>query len=151
MSLAKYYIKQFEKADSGLEGAATESLRDNMDFILFLIKDKQLDIGIKSDGSDSPNYSRWTQFFAKSNPPRTGISSKTPDKKFNYEWSGSWKDSLYVKIANDGFDILARDSKTAVLEQMSGGKITQLTEENNKIINDEIVKPALWEHFLSFI
>lgn len=149
MTLARHYIKQLNKADSEMEKVAQDAIKDDMEFILFLIKEKQLHLGIKSDGSDAPNYSKWTQFFAKSNPPRTGVSSKTPDNKFNYDWSGSWMESLYIKIESDGFDILSRDGKTAILEQMSGGKITKLTEENNQIINEEIIKPALYEHLFN--
>lgn len=149
MSLAKYYIKKIQQVDSELEEVGMKSIEENMDFIMYLLKEKQLGEGIKSDGSDAPNYSYWTQFYAKGNPPRTGVSSKEPSEKFNFEWSGEWIDSLYMKFANDGFDILARDSKTSILERMSGGKITALTEEHNRIINDDIVKPALWEHFVN--
>jgi len=116
--------------------------------VLYLLKEKQLAESIRSDGKPAPYYAPNTIEYAQFNPPRTGVSSKSSDNRYNFEWSGQWIDSLYVKLEKDGFNILARDDKTAYLEKISRGKITALTKENNDKINNEIVLPALFDRFI---
>lgn len=146
MTLVRQNIDSLKRAEDKLEEIAKDSIRDNMDYIMFLLKDDQIANSIKSDGSLMPYYAPNTIEYAKHKIPRTGVSSKSSNERYNLEWEGTWIDSLYLKIENDGFDILARDAKTAMLESLVGGKITALTKENNDQINDEIIKPALYKH-----
>jgi hypothetical protein len=149
MSLIKQNIRSLRSAERQLERVAKRAIVENLDYILFLLKEKQLGEGIRSDGKGAPFYAPSTIDYAQFNPPRTGESSKSSSDRFNYEWSGTWIDSLYIKLEKDGFDILARDNKTALLEKLSRGKITALTEKNNKLINEEIVKPKLFEYMIN--
>lgn len=148
MSLVKKNIASLNKASQQLERVARRAVVENMDYIMFLLKEKQLGQSIRSDGKLAPYYAPNTTEYAKFNPPRTGISSKSKNNRYNFEWSGSWIDSLYMKLEKDGFSILARDNKTELLEKMSRGKITALTDKNNTLINDEVIKPKLFEHMI---
>ncbi len=146
MSLIQQFISHLKRAESDLVKVAQKAIEKNMDFIMFLLKEKQLGQGIMSDGGSAPTYNPITEDFARMQPPRTGVSSKSSSNIFNYEWTGEWIDSLYVVLDNEGFTVMARDWKTKVLEDKSGGKITALTEENNEIVNKEVVLPALAEY-----
>ena len=146
MSLIQQLISELKSTERDLVKVAQKSIEDNLDFIMFLLKEKQLGEGIMSDGGSAPRYNPLTAEYAKLNPPRTGASSKSSSNTFNYEWTGKWIDSLYAVLDNEGFTILSGDWKTEILENRSGGKITALTEENNDIVNKEIVVPALAEH-----
>ncbi len=148
MSLIKQNIASLQRAEQQLEKVAQAALVENMDYIMFILKDDQLANSVKSDGTLAPYYAPNTIDYAKFSVPRTGVSSKSSDNRFNFEWSGNWIDSLYMKVENDGFDILSRDGKTAILEKMSGGKITALTKKNNDLVNEEIIKPKLFEYFI---
>lgn len=148
MSLVRKNIIALQKAEKRLEKIAQNAVRDNMEAILTILKEEQLHEGIMSSGKSAPYYNPSTIDFARANPPRTGVNSKSSSNRWNYDWSGSWIESMYIKMEKDGFSILSRDGKTAMLEKMSGGKLTALTKENNDLINDEIIKPALFEFML---
>lgn len=146
MSLVKEQIKALKNAKKELSKVAEKAIRDNVDVILFFLKEKQLLEGVMSDGSSAPLYKRLTEAYA-ANPPLPR-EPKNAGQPWNFTWTGVWIDSLYVKSGNDdGFDILARDGKTRMLEEMAGGRITKLTEKHNNIINDEVILPALFKHF----
>lgn len=146
--MLKDIINRLNSYESSLEELAKKALSENLDFIMYLIKEKQLGEGIMSDGGSAPSYKAVTESWAAlvGNKPR---KPKVAGQPWNYEWSGEWIDSLYVKLENDGFDILARDPKTQMLESMSGGRITKLTEEHNEMINNEVIIPYLYKEFES--
>lgn len=151
--MLKDVINRLNSYESSLEELAKKALSENVEYILYLIKEKQLGEGIMSDGGSAPSYSVATDMIANNaismaigGRPR---KDKVAGQPWNYEWSGNWIDSLYVKIENEGFDILARDSKTQMLESMSGGRITKLTEEHNEMINNEVIIPYLYKEFES--
>lgn len=146
MSLIQQYISHIKNAEKDLVRVAQKSIEDNLDFIMFLLKENQLGQGIMSDGGLAPTYNPITQDYARMAPPRSGLSSKSSSSHFNFEWTGEWIDSIYAVLDNEGFTFLARDWKTDILENKAGGKITALTEENNMVVNKEVVIPALAEH-----
>ena len=145
MGLIKQNIQSLKKAETQLELVAQSAVRDNMDFIMFLLKENQLGNGVLSDGSLAPTYDPSTIGFAEFDTPRTGVSSKSSSNRYNFEWSGQWLDSMYIKIEKEGFDVLSRDYKTAMLEKMVKGKLTALTPKNNEKVNDEIIMPKLFD------
>ena len=145
MGLINQNIESLKKAEGNLEKVAQSAVRDNMDFIMFLLKENQLGNGVLSDGSLAPTYDPSTIGFAEFDTPRTGVSSKSSSNRYNFEWSGQWLDSMYIKIEKEGFDVLSRDYKTAMLEKMVKGKLTALTPKNNEKVNDEIIMPKLFD------
>lgn len=145
MSLIKENIKSLLRVEKDLPRIAKKAVVENMDFIMFLLKEDQLGNSIRSDGKPAPYYAPTTIEYARFDPPRTGVSSKSDSDRYNFEWSGKWMDGMYIKVDDDGFDILSRDGKTAILEKMARGKLTKLTEKNNKKVNDEVIEPELYE------
>lgn len=147
MSLIKENIKSILSVEKELPLIANKAVTRNAEKILNILKDEQLRKSIMSDGGLAPYYKKSTLNFALTDNPITGASSKTDADRFNYEWTGEWMKDMYVRTESndDGFNILSADGKTQVLEQMSGGKLTALTKENNEKVNDEIIKPALYE------
>ena len=150
MSLIRENIKSLQQVDKELEDIAKKAVMKNTELILNLLKNKQLRKSIKSDGSLAPYYKTSTLNFALADNPITGASSKTDADRFNYQWTGEWMSQFYIRMESndDGFNILSADGKTAVLEQMSGGKIMALTKENNDFINETIITPLLFEHLI---
>ena len=142
----KDYIDSKER---NLEKVAQKALAKNIDFIIWLIQDNQLSKGIMSSGASAPPYKKATEDFAKDPTLPVPRKPKVAGEPWNYEWSGQWYDAMKVNIKRDGFDITSIAWKTRMLEQMSGGKLLKLTKENNKIINDEVILPALYEDFLN--
>ena len=152
MSLIRENIKSLQQADKELEDIAKKAIVENMDFILFLLKEKQIKQSIKSDGSTiGKSYSEATEsHWRYVDPPRSReqFDYKVTENTYDLDWSGSWLNQMYIKVEKDGFDILSRDRKQSFIEQVAGGKVNALTEENNEKVNDEIIKPALFEHFI---
>ncbi len=144
MSVITPYIENLERIKSDLEKVASEAVGENSDFILFLIKDRQLGLGMNTSGNVF-NYSPNTEgFIDPSNPPRT---SKSPNSSFTFEWTGAWLDGFFVKSEAEGFSILSRDGKTAFLESKYG-RLVKLTEEHNRQVNEIVIKPALGNFIL---
>ncbi len=145
MSVVTPYIENLERIKSNLEKVASEAVGDNSDFILFLIKDRQLGLGMNTSGSVF-SYKPTTQgFIDPDNPPRT---NKSPGSPFTFEWTGAWFDGFFVKSEAQGYSILSRDDKTALLESKYG-RLIKLTEEHNKQVNEQVIKPALGKFILS--
>lgn len=150
MSLIKNHIDSLRIADDQLELIARKAVIDNSEVILSLLKDGQLRKSIMSSGKLAPFYSKNTFSFALADEPITGASSKTDVDRYNFEWSGEWLKDMYIAIESnsDGFDILSSAQKTSILEEMTGSKLTALTEKNNNKVNEEIILPKLFDHFI---
>lgn len=144
MSIITPYIKNLEKIKSDLEQVALEAVGENSDFILFLIKDRQLGLGMNTSGNVWKYNPNTEGFIDSSNPPRTG---KSPGSPFTFEWTGAWLDGFFVKSEGQGYSILSRDGKTAFLESKYG-RLVKLTEEHNKQVNEIVIKPALGNFIL---
>ncbi len=145
MSVVTPYIENLESIKSDLEQVATKAVGENSDFILFLIKDRQLSLGMNTSGNVW-NYKPSTEgFIDPDNPPRT---NKSPGSPFTFEWIGAWLDGFFVKSETQGYSILSRDRKTALLESKYG-RLIKLTEEHNKQVNEQVIKPALGNFILS--
>ena len=135
---------------AGLEDEAAKIIQDNAELILELLKKGQLDKGLTSDGRIAGYYSPVTDAIASSaitlavGRPR---QDKVAGQPYNFDWTGKWRDSMFVKTlrSEKGFDILSSDTKTAMLEDFVGARLTKLTEEHNDFINEHILLPQLLE------
>ena len=140
------YISKLNSIEQNLEKVAVGIVRDNVDFILYLLKVKQLGENIKSDGSWIGFYKRSTEDYALDphNKPRT---SKVAGQPYSMEWTGQFMDNMVVKSAQDSFSVFSRDGKSALLEK-EYGQLLKLTKEHNDTINNEVIKPQLYKYVL---
>ncbi len=143
MGIIKNYIRNLENASDKLEVIAMKAIKDNKDFILSTLKHDQLGEGMDSFGRIVGEYAAKTEeVFAKQYPkPRT---PKIYGRPYNFEWTGKFFDHMKLKASKEGYDI---DSPMkAYLENIYDTKLTALTEENEKFVNEKIVTPALYEY-----
>lgn len=147
-------IARFQKIIRDLDKEAAKIIEENADRILRLLKEGQLDKGLTSKGTIAGLYSPVTDAIASSPAALAGIGKPRQDKiagqPYNFDWTGKWRDSMFIKtlIRDQGFDILSRDTKTKMLEQFVGERLTKLTEEHNEIVNEEILLPELFKRSL---
>lgn len=148
MSVINPYIESTLELMDKIPDIAKDSLIANLDVIEYLIKEEQLAKGLRSDGKIAGTYAPNTPNFAEQDRQASGGRFPREDKvrgfPYNFDWTGSFKDGIYVKVNDDdGFDILTRDGKLAILEQMAKGRLLKLTEEHNTLINEKIIMPAI--------
>jgi len=146
MTVVLPYINKLNSISSELEQVAVNIVKENIDFILFLLKEKQLKENIKSDGGWIGFYKKSTEEYAKDpfNRPR---EPKVAGQGFNMEWSGQFLDNMVVQSKKDSFSIFSRDGKQKILEKKYG-VLTKLTEQHNTIFNEEVMKPKLYQYVL---
>jgi len=149
MSVTEPYINKLNKLENDLEKIARKVVKDNIDFILFLLQEKQLHLGKNSNNQIVGRYKAMTVQWSKDpqNPPR---QPKVRNAPFNFDWSGNWLESMSVKMERDGFSIFSRDGKDAMLEAEygKGEKLKKLTEKHNKELNEEVILPKLIDYIL---
>jgi len=154
MGILKPYIDKLEATANELDNVAIQAVRDNEAFILRLLKDEQLGKGMDSLGKDilhpkgsaDGTYMPKTEnYWAKKRPfPRT---PKITGRKFDMEWTGTFKDSMEFKYDKEGFDILS--STKIAMEAVYGTKLTALNTKNLKTVGEKIITPALYSHIFS--
>ncbi len=154
MSLVTPYIENLKRIERDLDTVAKEIIKDNVNTILLIVKKRQLGLGLDSHGHDivhpeanTTHYSVVTQeYWAKQNPkPRR---SKRAGSKFNMEWTGETMDKMYLAFTtDDAYEISSASGKAKYLESIYG-EIFNLTEKHNKLINETIIKPQLYEYIL---
>ena len=150
MSVTDPYIKKLHKLENNLERIARKVVKDNIDFILFLLQEKQLTLGKNSNNQIVGRYKAMTVQWSK-DPQNRPRRAKVRNAPFNFDWSGDWLESMSVKMERDGFSIFSRDGKDAMLEATygKGGKLKKLTEKHNTELNEEVILPKLIDHILN--
>ena len=145
MGITQDYISNLSKIKTSLDRVARKIVIDNTDFIIFLLKEKQLHLGMKSSGAVAGRYAPSTpDYIGDNNKPR---EAKIPGTPYNFDWSGGFVENLFIKTEKEGFEILSRDAVQKILEK-NYGKLTALTEKHNKIINEEIILPNLYKYII---
>ncbi len=145
MGLLKPFIDKLLKASNNLESVAIQAVRQNEGFILDLLKDKQLGEGEDSFGKIVGTYKESTiNTWVPKDPPRTRKSIGQP---YNFDWHGTFKDTMRVVANDDGYTIESATKRA--LEAIYNTKLTKLTKEHSDIIDKKIIIPALYEHIFS--
>jgi len=150
MSVTDIYIKKLHKLENDLERIARKVVKDNIDFILFLLQQKQLNLGKNSENQIVGRYKAMTVQWSK-DPQNRPRKPKVRNAPFNFDWSGNWLESMSIKMEKDGFSIFSRDGKDAMLEAQygKGGKLKKLSEKHNTELNEEVIMPKLIDHILN--
>ncbi len=146
MSLVTPYIENLKRIERDLEQEAVNIIKGNLDYVLWLIQDNQLSKGLTSSGKVAGYYAPKTSKYAD-DPHNRPRKDKLAHQPYNFEWTGSLFDKMFVKSEKDGFSIFSRDGKLAMLERQYG-RLLKLTKENNHLINEELIKPKLYEYIL---
>lgn len=154
MSVVNKYIDKSNKLKTNLERVLVTELMKNADMIISFLQEKQLGMGknslgkpLKFTAGEGGNgyYGKSTKGYAKA----AGIRfEKEEGHAYNFQWTGSTFNSMDLKVVESSdYEIFTKDGKQDMLESIYG-RIFDLTEEHNYILNMEVLYPALIEYYL---
>jgi len=133
------YIQKLERVIEEIPKQSLNIIRENEEEILNLNRDSQLyDKGIDSNRqSIFPPYSQFTRLIKRS---QGNIFNRVT--LFD---TGAFYDGFKIKLNGYGnpFNIYSTDSKSSNLQDKYGSSIFGLTEQNERFLNYEIIKPEL--------
>jgi hypothetical protein len=113
-----------------------EAFFDNREQIENMNRD-QLRKGKRGDGVTLPDYSR-ASVVVYGKPAG-------PIRLFD---QGDFYKGITLDVDNDEAHLLGTDEKTDELERTYGNSIIELSEENKKIIRDEMIKPTIFKRII---
>lgn len=140
------YVKEVADIKADLPNILRKILKDNKDQVLQILKSYQLTKGLDSSGKIVGRYSPATEsYIDSSNEPR---QPKTAGMPYNFEWTGGLFDKMYLHFEdNKSYSLFSRDAKAKMLEEEYGDIFT-LTKKNNERINQEILRPAMYDEII---
>lgn len=138
------YVKEIADIKKDLPDYLRKVLIRRRDEVLRILKEDQLSQGIDSKGKIIGKYSKNTpSYIDPTNPPR---QDKIPGEPYNLEWTGGLFDNMYLHFEDfSSFSLFSQDSKAKMLEAEYGDIFT-LTKQNNDRINQEILRPEMYEY-----
>jgi hypothetical protein len=141
------YTKEIADLKRDLPNVLRKILIKRRDEVIKILKTEQLAEGIDSKGRVVGRYSANTKnFIDPSNPPR---QDKIAGQPYNFEWTGGLFDKMYLHFEDlNSFSLFSQDSKAQMLEKEYGDIFT-LTEQNNERINQEILRPAMYDEIIN--
>lgn len=149
MSIFKKVISELDLIENSIEEWAKNAVTENKDEIISILKNKQLSKGLDSSNRVIGVYSPNTEEYAA----RDNITTpKTPGMPYNLYWSGETIENLYVKSINKklgNYSISTSIKKKRLLEGLYG-EIFELSEENNKFVNENIITPYIYDKIKKF-
>jgi len=148
MTVVEPYLINLDVIERELPNVAKQAVIENKENIMNILKYSQLELGIKSDGSDAGVYSNLTSQFAIG---QDVVKPKNAGDPYNFQWSGGTFAFMDVKTDGKGeFDIFSTSGKQELLEEIYG-ELFDLTEEHNEFVNMQIILPYLQEYILKNI
>lgn len=138
------YDKAIKDVKADLPNIIRQILIKNKVKILNILKEEQLAKGLGSDGALLGTYSRNTELISIFESPKPR-RAKVEGQPYNFDWTGSFFDKFDMMFEDEqSFTLFSRDSKAKMLEE-TYGELTTLTEQNNKRINEEILRPQMYD------
>lgn len=144
------YIKEIADLKRDLPKILREILIRREQDVLKILKEEQLNKGIDSSGKVVGVYSPITEqiSFEKQllgNSPR---KPKIAGQPYNFEDTGSFLDGFDMMFEDmKSYSLFSRDSKAEFLKEKYGD-IDTLTKQNNERVNQEILRPEMFEVFV---
>lgn len=140
------YVKAIEDIKKELPQFLRKVLIDRRTEVLNILREEQLGHGLDSKGKVIGRYSKNTpNYIDPINPPR---QDKTPGEPYNFEWTGGLFDNMYLHFEDlKSYSLFSQDEKAKYLEAEYGDIFT-LTKANNERINQEILRPAMYEFII---
>lgn len=137
------YVKEIADLKRELPQILRKILIERRDKVLRILKDEQLGEGKNSKGHIIGRYSKNTpSYINPSNPPK---QPKIPGQPYNFEWTGSLFDKMYLAFDDlKSYSLFSQDEKASFL-QKEYGDIFTLTKQNNERVNQEILRPEMYE------
>ena len=140
------YTKEIADIKRDLPDILRKILIDNEDRVMQILKSFQLTKGKDSKGKVVGTYSVNTpSYIDPNNEPR---QDKVPGSPYNFEWTGGLFDDMFMHFEDDkSYSLFSQDSKAKMLEKEYGDIFT-LTKKNNKQVNDEILRPLMFDEII---
>lgn len=146
------YVKEIADLKKDLPNILREILIRRRSDVIKILKEEQLSEGIDSSGRVVGTYSYLTQQYAdeelQASGGRTPRKDKAAGQPYNFEWTGSLFDNFYLHFEDkESFSLFSADEKAKFLEREYGDIFT-LTKQNNQRVNQEILRPEMYEVFI---
>lgn len=140
------YTKEIADIKRDLPKILREILIKRRDEVIGILKNEQLSEGLNSKGQVVGRYSSNTpNYIDPSNPPR---QDKIAGQPYNFEWTGGLFDNFYLHFEDlNSYSLFSQDSKAKMLEEQYGDIFT-LTAQNNERINQEILRPFMYDEII---
>lgn len=147
MAIIDPYLKNLDRIEKQLEQIGQRAVKENVEYILYVITEEQWALGQNSQGSIIGTY-KWTTEKLSKDPWNKPKREKVKGQPYNLNWTGQLFESLSLRAEQDSFSIFSTTGKIQFLEKELKTTLSKLTPANNKKINDEIIMPALQKHIL---
>lgn len=153
MSIIEKALANIQNIKTQIPIWANDSILENKDDILNLLKFGQLGIGKNSHGKPlkwshrgqkgNGYYAPATQDIANNSFSYSGDYTKTVGDPYNFFWTGNTFQFMDLKmLKNNEYSIFTTGGKQQLLESIYG-EIFDLTKENNFYVNKTIIEPYL--------
>ena len=143
------YVKEIADIKKDLPNILRKILKDNEDKVIQILKSYQLTKGLDSSGKVVGRYTANTERMSFEEPrPRQPKLTGAP---FNFEYTGSLFDKMDMKFEDlKSYSLFSKDKKAKMLEEEYGDIFT-LTDTNNDRINNEILRPEMYDEIIKRI
>jgi len=149
------FIKNLNKVKKSIPRYANMVIMEHSEIIIARLTDTQLAYGLNSRGSIVGTYKPYTRKMAyqdkQSSNGRYPITDKEVGQPYNFQWTGELFESLNLKgdASSNEYEIFSVKGKLKFLESEFNTKLSNLTEENNKWVNENILMPKIYQHILN--
>ena len=148
-------INQLNKfIDKDAEVIASNQVGENMFEIISLLQGQLTDGEIGPSGVSAPTYASYTRLIAYNELEASGgRSPRNPRKsgKWNFEWSGTFYDSMGIQPTDEGFEIKADPRSIADLQSKVAPGLMQLSKKNMKFVFKTYIEPEIGAKVLDII
>ena len=142
MGIVEKHLQNLVWMEENIEDFASDIVQRNAEKIILILQEKQLGIGLYSDGSPLGFYSPYTQEIAT----EEGISHpKNEGDPYNFQWTGTTFSTMLLNadVGGDKYSIFSRTGKEQALREAYGDELFKLSEANNTLVNETIIEPEL--------
>lgn len=125
-------------------------LIDRKQDVLRILKDEQLGKGLGPDGNVIGIYTPTTEAISIENQllGRKPRKPKVAGQPYNFEDTGGFFDGMDMFFEDlNSYSLFSKDEKSDLIEK-EYGDIFKLTKKNNEIINNEILKPEMYNRIV---
>jgi len=161
MATIKQIKDKVDLARNGIDNATSSIIQENEEKILNYIRNDQLFQGKDSDGKAITSGSKYTGVYARtydddsvggSTDYAKPITKKIGGKPYNFTWSGETMKGFLTQYSNFSLEIINTGSRSNYLKGFydNGDKLFQMSEENEKKLSSEIIRPNLVKYFKTF-
>ena len=141
------YSKALADVKTDLPKILRNIIINNKKRILNILKETQLSKGLGSDGELLGTYSKYTEIISIFEEPKPR-KTKREGSPYNFEWTGKYFDAFDIDFEDEeSFSLFSKDAKAKLLNDKFG-EIETLTDQNNKIVNQEILLPEMYEEII---